>query len=220
MQELGEIHALTKNKALLNATLGNADLITKLAALTVKPERPQPNANQQRQMKQTKEAMMRKLEAKLISEFTSSKHPYWFNLVLIENCSDYNLNKYNSLACVVARTFEKFAQSFSKEKVNSYLNEDIKLAAFIIGSKYHLLFIDLFAKLYKLNEDNLFILPYVKNRVLPGHGLSFKLDFKDKAILINACMIHDHFDFEEVCINFKSIFNSQTLTCFCDTIKF
>ncbi len=150
-------------------------------------------------MKQTKEAMMRKLEAKLISEFASSQHPFWFNLVLIENCNDYNLNKYNSLTCVVARVFEKFVQSLSKETVDSYLNEEIKLAAFIVGSKYHLLLIDIFAKVYKLNEENQFILPYIKNRVLPDCSLSFKLDFKDKALLINACMMHDHFEFEEVC---------------------
>lgn len=176
----------------------DADFLEKLSNFNPTSNR-EPTASELRKMKQIEKEMTIKLETKLIDQFSTSKHPYWFNLILIENCRDYSFNKYNSLASFTLKTFEKWIQSLNEKQLSvEYLNDEIKKAAFIISCKYHLLLVDTIAKLYKLTESNEFILPYLKYRISPDCNLRLKLDFKDKAILINACMFHEHFDCQEV----------------------
>ena len=183
LSELESIHALTKKK-----TLQNVSLEDKLNSLNI--DNKQPTAN-----KQLEESMMKKLEAKLYEEFNAVKQPYWLHLILIENCRDYSVNKYNSLACTIAKTFDKWTRT--NQQAND-LNKEIKIAAFIIGCKYHLLLIDLLVKIYKINENDQFILPYLKYRTASDCNFRVKFDYKDKAVLISACMMHDHFDFEDI----------------------
>ena len=144
-------------------------------------------------LKKEKELLFKQIEVKLFAAYRTEKDPFWFNLLLIENTRDYPYNKYNSLACLTAKYFENWLSMPSNRQLASTykFTSDLKISAFIVASKHHLLMLDSLFKSYQVYKDNAFLLPFVSQRIK-------SLDYKDKAILISSVMMHDHFDFEEV----------------------
>lgn len=61
-----------------------------------------------RQWKRHQDAVMKEIEMSLIEQFDSSRDAFYLNLIFIENCRDYGVNKYNTLSCLVAKTFDKW----------------------------------------------------------------------------------------------------------------
>lgn len=150
----------------------------------------------QRLAKKQDELAFKSIDAKLSQLFAESPQPYWLNILLIENCKDYATNRYNSLAAIIARSFEVCVQ---KNKLGSkfQLDNNIKLAAFYLSTKHSLLLVDSISKTYELNNktSNAFLLPFVRERIAKYR------EIKDKAILINSLMMHDHFDTIQVLLH-------------------
>jgi len=140
--------------------------------------------------RKNQEVIFKKLETELFELFESSPQAYWLNLILIENCRDYPANKYNSIACLIAKSFEKWT-STKKNSQHKDISDEIKIHAFITTTRHNLLMIDSIVKSYELWQNNQILEPYLKRKVK-------LLDSKDKAILISSVMMHDYFDFEEV----------------------
>jgi hypothetical protein len=149
---------------------------------------------EQQLAKKHQEAVNKKIEASLFDVFTSSPDPFWLNLFLVENCKDYAVNKYNTLACIIAKLFEKWlSRAASLKLASDYdLTEEIRTEAFLIATKYNLLLVDFLSGPYKLSTDNMFLLEFLK------HKLKEKIDIKDRAILISKLQMHEHFDLEQV----------------------
>ena len=61
-----------------------------------------------RQWKRHQDAVLKEIEMSLIEQFDSSRDAFYLNLIFIENCRDYGVNKYNTLSCLVAKTFDKW----------------------------------------------------------------------------------------------------------------
>ena len=143
--------------------------------------------------KRDKEILFKQIETKLFDAYDKAKDPFWLNILLIENSKDYTYNKYNSLACLMAKYFETWVfLPANSQLVSSYqFTKDLKISAFIVTCKYHLMMVDSIFKAYQIYKDNEYLLPFLKFKL-------GKLDFKDKAILISSTMLHDHFSFEEV----------------------
>lgn len=74
---------------------------------------------------------------------------------------------------------------------NRNIDDNLKIDAFLVASKYNLMLVDYLAEPYELTHDNDILLPYLKIRLK-------KLDYKETAILISSVMMHKHFDCEEV----------------------
>lgn len=81
---------------------------------------------EEREWKRRQEAVFREVEQSLIRQFETSSDPYMLNLILIENSRDYGVNKYNTLACVVAKSFEKWAVAL-KVLIKSLKNDKIRV---------------------------------------------------------------------------------------------
>jgi hypothetical protein len=147
--------------------------------------------------KKHRELCYKKIEAILIEAFKESKHPYWLTLILIENSKDYRSNKYNSLASFIAKSFEKWIKIV---RLTQSLDDELRLFAFLVSTRHHLLMIESITNSYNLSTNNEFLVPYLKKKCST-------LDHKDKAILISTLELHDHFNFEEVtdqfCLSFK-----------------
>lgn len=48
-------------------------------------------------IKKDQEIALKAIELFLFKEFASSEHPYWLNLILIENSKDFQVKKYSKL---------------------------------------------------------------------------------------------------------------------------
>lgn len=200
MAELYGLIALTKKKT----TSANQNDLDKLESNAAADENDDDdnntnnnnkklNAAEARLLKKDHEKIYKQIEGLLFNVLNESKDPFWLNLILIENSRDYPFQRYNSLACTIAKLFEKWCSLDSNQALvkNYKLDEDIKISSFVMSTRYHLLMIDSIFKTYQLTTNNEFLLPFM-NLVL------VKLDEKDKAILISSCMLHDHFKFDEV----------------------
>ena len=165
--------------------------------------------NHEHFFKKEKESVFKNIEEKLFAAYRNFGDPFWTNLFLIENSKDYSYNKYYTLACLISKSFEKWVTlPMNTHFVSNYiLTNELKISAFIIACKHHLLMIDSIFKAYSLNKDNAFLLPYVKVK-------SKFLDHKDKAVLISSSMMHDFFDFEEVKLVLSSFFLIKRLIVF------
>lgn len=149
-----------------------------------------------RLFKKAQEATFKKVELSLFSEFKKSLDPYFLNLILIENSNDYRVNKYNSLACLIAKSFEKWTTlAENLNFVKDYkISDELKIDAFVVASRHNLLLIDYIARTYQLTVNNETLLPYLKHRIKT-------FDAKDKAVSICSLMMHEHFSSEEVISN-------------------
>lgn len=147
--------------------------------------------SQRRSIRKIQELEYKKIEQSLFEQFASSPDPYNLNLILIENSRDYAVNKYNTLSGLIAKSFERWVSLPANANLNYFIDDELKIDAFVIASKHNLLIVDYVANAYQLNTNNIVLLPYLNERVK-------KLDHKDKALLISALMLHDHFDCEQV----------------------
>jgi hypothetical protein len=163
------------------------------AAVAVDPKRNLTKMEQQL-AKKHQETVNKQIEATLFKEFSSAQDPFWLNLILIENSKDYMVNKYNTLACIIAKLFEKWTSLPANCKfcAGYKLTEEIRTEAFLIATKRNLLVLDFVCGPYKLADvDNSFLLDFLR------YKLEAKLDFKDKALLISTLQFHEYFDLEQ-----------------------
>ncbi|CAF0779065.1 unnamed protein product [Brachionus calyciflorus] len=151
------------------------------------------NTVDNRQFKKLQEAVFKKIETSLFKEFNKSSNPFYLTIFFIENSNDYKANKINSLACLIAKAFDKWISSNANSDLflDSKITDELKIDAFIVATKHNLLLLEWFTRAYQLNKNNEALLPYVKFRIK-------NLDFKDKAILIGSLALHDHFKCEEI----------------------
>lgn len=161
-----------------------------------------------RQSKLLQDNAHKELELRLFREYAQSPHPYWFNLILIEQTPDLTVSKFSNykiqnfsnstylsclnnkdtIACLTAKAFEKWTKDLDEEHE---LTDELKAFAFILATRNHLFMLDYICGPYKLVGDEA-ILPYLK------HKLTLADESKDKAIIISSLMFHEHFDFEEI----------------------
>ena len=152
------------------------------------------------------EHFFKSLERKLFNEFESSKHPHWLVLILVENCRDYIVNKYNTIACLIVRSFEKWTSMRKTTKGTAFrIDDEIKKAAFITSTRYHIILLNHMIKPYELESNSEIMLPLIKYKAKT-------MDHKDKAMIISMLELHDHFDFEEVRVFFIK-FNVSFFPC-------
>lgn len=146
-----------------------------------------------RHFKKLQEAIFKKIESSLFKEYSKSSNPFYLNLFFIENSNDFKSNKFTSLACLIAKAFDKWvSQEENYDFVKKFhITPDIKIDAFSVATRHNLLLLDWIAKDYQLNHNNEFIIPYLKYKTKD-------FDFKDKAIIISTLHLHDHFSCEEV----------------------
>ena len=158
-----------------------------------------------RHFKKTQEAVYKKIESSLFKEYSKSSNPYYLNLFLIENSTDFKSNKFNSVACLIAKSFDKWVSD--KENLDLIkkftISREIKIDAFSVATRHNLLLLDWIARSYHLNKNNEFILPYLNFRIS-------NLESKDKALIISTLELHDHFSCEEV----SFLFRFQKVKCF------
>jgi len=65
-------------------------------------------ATEDREWKRRQEAVLREVEQSLMKQFDQSLDPFMLNLIFIENSRDYGVNKYNTLSCLIAKSFERW----------------------------------------------------------------------------------------------------------------
>ena len=188
LNELGEIYSQIKKKK--NPENSDESVIDKISRvlLTENPKDSAMNPAKLKEAKLAQENAMKKLENRLFQLFGSSSEPYWLNLILIENTKDYQVNKFNTLSLIVARVFQKWT---TIKKIKPILLEEIKVFAFLISTKHHLLITSFIAEAYQLAESNTILLPYLKHRIE-------KMDNKEKALLIGYLKLQEKFTIEEV----------------------
>jgi hypothetical protein len=194
LQELYDLLILTRPKNLQNVDKPvEIDNKEKVATNKASPKSNKNQQNQEHFLKKDKENIFKSIEEKLFAAFSNFCDPFWANLLLIENSKDYQYNKYYTLACLISKSFEKWVSlPANNQLISNYKStNDLKISAFIIACKHHLLLVDSIAKAYSLTKDNDFLLPYLRVKTK-------WLDYKDKAILISSIMMHDFFNFEEV----------------------
>ncbi len=194
LQELYDLLILTRPKNLPKADQPvEIDNKEKVTTNKVSPKSNKNQQNQEHFLKKDKENIFKSIEEKLFAAFSNFCDPFWANLLLIENSKDYQYNKYYTLACLIAKSFEKWVSLPTNNHIvlNYKFTNDLKISAFIIACKHHLLLIESIAKAYSLTKDNDFLLPYLRVKTK-------WLDYKDKAVLISSIMMHDFFNFEEV----------------------
>lgn len=156
------------------------------------------NMAEERLMKKEQEIVLRKMEKSLFEMFKTSPNPYLLNLLMIETSRDYTVNKYNTLACTIAKSFEKWHSSTKpSSSSSSTIDNETRIDAFVVATKYNLMILDYVVQPYQMTTNNNVLLPFVHYRMKT-------LDYKDKAVLICSLMMQHHFDCEEVRI--KKIF--------------
>lgn len=146
------------------------------------------------------------VESKLYDIFDRHEEPAWLNLLLIENSKDYHLNKINTHAVMIAKTFEKWClkaatQAPNSNESNKIINKsrinldlDLQLSAFKVATRHHIILLESIVHAYDLDKIN----DYLFKNVLIEIN---KLDYKDKALCITYLMMHDYFDIKEVILN-------------------
>ena len=155
------------------------------------------NASEARLFKKKQEIIYKRLEKSLTETLQTFAQPHWLVLLLVENCRDYKSSKYNSVPCLIVKTFESWlakrpAAAAAMVVVKpGQLDDEIRMAAFELATRHHLILIETVARCYQLTESNGFLVDRLKQKLR-------LLDYKDKAILIGSLMMHDHFDTEEV----------------------
>lgn len=183
-------------------------------------------AAEERERKRHQEAVLREIEQSLIQQFETSSDPFVLNLIMIENSRDYGVNKYNTLSCLIAKSFEKwtnigrdirkvffehintlkknfkkfiilffFCSLFSLQ-LNKTINDEMKIDAFVVASKFNIMVVEYVIQPYKLDVNNQVLLPFLKHRLKT-------LDYKDRAVVISELMMQNHFNCEEVKIKLK-----------------
>lgn len=65
-------------------------------------------ANEEREWRRRQNAILKEVEQSLMKQFEASRDPFMSNLIFIENSRDYAVVKYNTLACLIAKAFEKW----------------------------------------------------------------------------------------------------------------
>jgi hypothetical protein len=195
LEQLYVLLSQTKNKNTEEKQISDMNIFEDLFQIKEQSLKEQENESknvkiQSHSASKKQEVIYKKVEIELYELFESSPQPYWLNLILIENCRDYSANRFNSIACLIAKSFEKWALS-KKNSQPAVISDELKIHAFISSTRHHLLMIDSIAKSYELWQNNQILEPYLKRKVKV-------LDSKDKAILIGSVMMHDYFNFEEV----------------------
>lgn len=79
-------------------------------------------AAEERERKRHQEAVLREIEQCLIQQFETSIDPFVLNLIMIENSRDYGVNKYNTLSCLIAKSFEKWTNTSRDIRKVFFLN--------------------------------------------------------------------------------------------------
>ncbi len=130
------------------------------------------------------------VEQNLYEIFDKCDEPAWLNLLLIEHSKDYHVNKINTHAVMISKSFEKWCfKSINKMKIN--FNFDLKLNAFKLAIKHHTLLLESIVKSYDLDQIQNELYPYVVKEIE-------RFDYKDKAVCISSLAMQHLFDIKTV----------------------